>query len=122
MQYIVVGIGLNVNQNYSDFPEELQDKAGSLRTATGLLWSRSESLAGYLHFYFDNYQHYFPDNPSAIVDLYQDKVAMSGREITVKNENVALTGTFSGLTPEGYLILQHNGALRIITAGDIFGN
>ena len=35
LQYVVVGIGLNVNYETEDFPPELRDLAGSLKTETG---------------------------------------------------------------------------------------
>ena len=40
VSYIVIGIGLNVNQ--SEFPPDLQSLATSLRLATGTEWSRVE--------------------------------------------------------------------------------
>ena len=41
LKYVVVGVGLNVNYNREDFPPELRDLAGSLKTELG----RSFSLA-----------------------------------------------------------------------------
>ena len=40
VRYVVIGIGLNVNQ--SSFPADLQTLATSLRLATGTEWSRVE--------------------------------------------------------------------------------
>lgn len=39
LQYIVIGIGLNVNQEHSDFPEELQGLTHSLKSVTQQEWS-----------------------------------------------------------------------------------
>ena len=46
VRYIVVGIGINVNQ--ATFPAELQPIATSLRMATGSEWSRVELCAALL--------------------------------------------------------------------------
>ncbi len=46
VRYIVVGIGINVNQ--VTFPAELQETAISLRLATGTEWSRVELCAALL--------------------------------------------------------------------------
>ena len=35
LRYVVVGVGLNVNYDLDDFPEELRDLAGSLKTELG---------------------------------------------------------------------------------------
>ena len=40
--FAVVGIGLNVNHRRSDFPVELQDRAGSLAMASGHLLDRHQ--------------------------------------------------------------------------------
>ena len=39
INYVVIGIGINVNQN--EFPEELKDKASSLKMETGRRFRRS---------------------------------------------------------------------------------
>ncbi len=46
VRYIVVGIGINVNQ--AKFPGELQQIATSLRLASGTEWSRVELCAALL--------------------------------------------------------------------------
>ena len=46
VRYIVVGIGINVNQ--AKFPADLQPIATSLRLATGTEWSRVELCAALL--------------------------------------------------------------------------
>ncbi len=122
LQYVVVGIGINVNQMQGDFPPELQAKAGSLKIATNHHWQRSSLLTGYLDFFYENYHYYFPHSFQSIVELYQRKIAMLGEVITVNNENEKIQGVFSGLTPEGHLILGQNGHEKIITTGDVFGN
>ena len=46
VRYIVVGIGINVNQR--EFPDELAQTATSLRLSTGAEWSRVELCAALL--------------------------------------------------------------------------
>src|SRR6202035_224316 len=46
VRYVVVGIGINVN--HANFPEELKGAATSLRLATGSEWSRVELTAALL--------------------------------------------------------------------------
>ena len=46
VRYVVVGIGINVNQ--TRFPDELQPMATSLRLASGTEWSRVELCAALL--------------------------------------------------------------------------
>ena len=43
IHYVVIGIGINVNQ--TEFPEELRETASSLRLETGRSYSRAELAA-----------------------------------------------------------------------------
>ena len=47
--FAILGVGLNVNQNFSDFPTELQDRATSLAIATGRTYDRNELAIALLH-------------------------------------------------------------------------
>jgi BirA family biotin operon repressor/biotin-[acetyl-CoA-carboxylase] ligase len=58
VRFIIVGIGINVNQNSLDFSEDTQNIATSLRIASGKTWSRSlliEQLLQYLEYYLHQY-------------------------------------------------------------------
>jgi BirA family biotin operon repressor/biotin-[acetyl-CoA-carboxylase] ligase len=53
--YLVVGIGINANQDFGDFPEDIRDKATSLKLETGATVSRVRllqvSLESFEHWY-----------------------------------------------------------------------
>ncbi|MCI0405239.1 MAG: biotin--[acetyl-CoA-carboxylase] ligase [candidate division Zixibacteria bacterium] len=55
VNFVIVGVGLNVNQTKSDFPTSLKRKATSLSIETKQKWQRAEILALFLkefeHFY-----------------------------------------------------------------------
>jgi biotin-(acetyl-CoA carboxylase) ligase len=44
---------------------------------------------------------------------------MINKEVTVAVDGSTLTGTVSGVTPDGALILQANGTETILFAGDV---
>ena len=47
------------------------------------------------------------------------KTSMINKEVTVAVDGSTLTGTVSGVTPDGALILQANGTETILFAGDV---
>lgn len=120
LNFIVIGIGLNVSQGWNDFSPEIRNKATSLLLETGPQWNRENLLAGYLDYFYENYRQYFPDNFSEIVDRYDQKVLFKGELITVHLDDDKFEGVFKGITPEGYLILRQKEQEKIITTGDIF--
>ncbi len=121
IQHVVLGIGVNINQTVEDFPVELRETATSLRILTGVEWQRESLVAGFLELFYENYQRFLPNRYSEIIDLYEQKVLSMGREIMVKTQHESISGIFSELTPEGYLVLNCNGENKIISTGEIFG-
>lgn len=119
INFLVLGIGLNVNQTETDFPPEIREKAVSLRMATNHEWGREELLAGFLEFFYENYHRFLPLNKKEIIELYLKKVLYMERDITIRINGEIIEGVFKGLTPQGYLILQSGGEEKIITTGEI---
>jgi BirA family biotin operon repressor/biotin-[acetyl-CoA-carboxylase] ligase len=120
LNFIVIGIGLNVNQESNDFSPEIRNNATSLFLETGREWDRESLLAGYLDYFYEHYCRYFPHDFREIVDQYQQKVIFKGEWITVGAGDTKVSGFFKGMTPEGYLILDQKGQEKIITTGDVF--
>jgi len=119
INFLVLGIGLNVNQAEMDFPDEIREKAVSLRMATSHEWSREELLAGFLEFYYENYYRFLAMNKKEIIELYTKKVLYMGEDIIIRMNGETIGGVFKGLTPQGYLVLQSGDEEKIITTGEI---
>jgi len=119
VDFIVLGVGLNCNHNLTDFGEEIQKKATSLRIETGVEWEREQLLTGFLINFYQNYVKYLPENLRQILRLYSQKILNLGRKITVSQNANVFEGVFEGLTDEGYLILNQKGNRKIISTGEV---
>lgn len=119
-EFVILGIGLNVNQTEKDFPPELRAHAVSLAMLTGTQWQREALLAGFLEAFHENYQRYLPGNFEAVRRLYQERVLYRAQPVEIRNEAATYRGIFEGITTEGYMILNQNGREKIITTGEIF--
>lgn len=120
-QHVILGIGVNINQTADDFPAELRGTATSLHMLTGVEWQRESLVSGFLELFYENYQYFLPNHCDEIINRYQQKVLSLGRRITVQMQHKKVSGIFSGLTPEGYLVLNCGGINEIISTGEIFG-
>lgn len=121
LDYLVIGIGLNVNQSQEDFSSEIRLSSASLKLATGREWEREPLLGGYLDAFYERYPHFFPGNLALLVQLCKEKVLFLGQTISVDSGSGRIQGVFRDLTPEGYLVLEQNGRDTLITTGDVFG-
>ena len=119
VRYIVVGIGINVNQ--TTFPAELQPIATSLRMATGSEWSRVELCAALLKSLDREYRDLLekPGAHESILRRFQDRSSMvRGRQVLVE-ENDGVEGVTEGLDPRGFLQVRTAGGLRVVLSGTV---
>jgi BirA family biotin operon repressor/biotin-[acetyl-CoA-carboxylase] ligase len=117
VEYVVLGIGLNVNQ--TAFPPELGERATSLRLQAGREIDRNALLREILQALESRYLSIMKKGFHTILPLWLSRTTMISREISVSQEGTVISGIVKGLSPEGALILQSNGSERTFFAGDV---
>lgn len=119
VRYIVIGIGINVNQ--SVFPDDLQESATSLRMVTGNRWSRVDLCAALLKSLDCEYRNLI-SNPEAHADIlrrFDEQSSMvRGRPVRVE-ENGGFEGVTEGLDPRGFLRVRTGDGLRVVYSGTV---
>lgn len=118
VRYIVVGIGINVNQQ--NFPSELG--ATSLRMVTGSEWSRVEVAAALLKSLDREYRGLVED-PGAAQSIIRRFVEGSswafGKKVRIEESYSALEGTTAGLDARGFLQLKTIHGLQTVLSGTV---
>jgi BirA family biotin operon repressor/biotin-[acetyl-CoA-carboxylase] ligase len=118
VRYIVVGIGINVNQ--ASFPEELP--ATSLQLATGSQWSRVELLAALLKSLDREYRQLVNDADarSSILRRFTENSSwVSGKKIRIEENGSSFEGTTAGLDERGFLRVKAATGIRTILSGTV---
>jgi BirA family biotin operon repressor/biotin-[acetyl-CoA-carboxylase] ligase len=119
VRHIVVGIGVNVNQN--SFPGDLEQTATSLRLTTGTEWSRVEVCAALLKS-LDREYHKLLENRDAQAEIlrrFEDRSSSArGRQVRVE-ENGGFAGVSEGLDPRGFLQVRTRQGLRTVYSGTV---
>lgn len=121
LNYIIVGIGINVNQNASEFPEEIKDKATSLNIFTGKEVSRKKILISVLS-YFDAYYKQFLKNHSleGIIDVCKDYSATLNKRVRILHNGNESEGKAIGMTERGGLLVEDlHGNISEIISGEV---
>jgi BirA family biotin operon repressor/biotin-[acetyl-CoA-carboxylase] ligase len=118
VRYIVVGIGINVNQ--AIFPEDLA--ATSLRLVSGSEWSRVE-LAAVLLKSLDREYRQLTRNPeprSSILRRFAEGSSWaSGKAVRIEESDSAFEGTTEGLEDRGFLLVRTAGGVRTVFSGTV---
>ena len=119
VRYIVVGIGINVNQ--ARFLVDLADSATSLRLVTGSEWSRVELCVALLKSLDREYLALTRD-PNAHQDILQrfekNSSYVRGRKVRIE-ENGGFEGVTEGLDPRGFLQVRTKEGLRTVLSGTV---
>ena len=119
IQYVVVGIGVNVNQ--TEFPEELREKATSLRMEAGRNFHRAElvarSLAAFEHYYGIFLK---TEDLSELQEEYNRSLAGLGGPVRVLAPGGDWEGTSLGIHADGSLLVRRpSGQVEAVDAGEV---
>jgi BirA family biotin operon repressor/biotin-[acetyl-CoA-carboxylase] ligase len=109
---VVVGIGVNLNQTADQLPEG----AGSLRTTTGLEWSRDDVLAAVLDALADRYDQWLTGGLDAVYDGLGPRDFLRGRRVSVNGTE----GTAQLIDRQGRLrIAVGHGESVVVESGEV---
>ncbi len=116
--YVIVGIGLNVNQ--LDFPASLSATAGSLRQMSGQELPRAELLASLLNRLEKWLDTLNQGDPRPVLTAWLRFAPWIGTPIRVKMGAKEIAGTALGLTDEGALrIRDASGGECVVHTGEV---
>lgn len=119
VRFVVVGIGLNVNQER--FPGELAGLATSLRQETGKTQSRMELLLRLLREFESDYNRFLREGIAGVIQRFEVVSSYAhGKKVRVTNGTESYVGTTAGLGPEGLLqVEREDGRVVTVIAGDV---
>ena len=122
----VVGIGINVNSEKKDFPEELRDIATSLQQESHRQFDRHALLALFLTIFESHYELLRVSNLQTLKSKYLSRCATLGRQIKAHfSDGTQLEGMAMDIGEEGELQVSPLGekgtsTMMRIRSGDIF--
>lgn len=118
IRYVVVGIGINVNTR--DFPEEIRKTATSLAIESGHSVRRAPLAAGVLRAWEDFYETFKKTlDLSLLKEEYNSRLINMGREVRVLAPKGDYVGTSYGITDTGELIVETDGERREVMSGEV---
>ena len=122
IQYIVVGVGINVNNGSpEEFEEEIRQAATSLRIETGRQIGRAVLLGRVLVRFEENYAAFLATlDLSRLRESYQRHLQGVGSEVRVLDPAGEYTGISHGINDQGELIVvKENGEKVQVYAGEV---
>ncbi len=120
LNYVIIGIGINVNQDLSDFPEELKETAISLKVLKGEKIDRNLIL-GLILERLDYYYALARNNETAeIVNFCKNNSATLEKQVQVIYNDKIIQGKAIDLTDNGGLVIEDlTGHTMEIISGEV---
>ena len=119
INYIVIGIGINVNTE--EFPEDIAKTASSLKIESGKTIKRSSIIALFGKYFEQYYAKYIKtQDMSLLIDEYNKELINVDRQIKVLAKENSYTGIAKGINRHGELIVEtENKELKNVVAGEV---
>ena len=119
VDYAVIGIGVNCCQKKTDFPEAIQETAGSLAMVTGSEISRPRVAAAMMDSFASMNASLFTGK-DAMLDAYRADCITLGQQISlVRGDNVR-HGTALDIGDDGDLIVRfEDGTVSPVSSGEV---
>jgi BirA family biotin operon repressor/biotin-[acetyl-CoA-carboxylase] ligase len=120
VHFLVLGVGININQSRKDLSESFRYPATSLALELGHTVKRQDFLNSYIHRLEPDYDRWKREGFAVFSDEWENTSWILNKTITLQCSGGAVTGRVIGFSPEGALrLLQHNGTEQVIWAGDV---
>jgi BirA family transcriptional regulator, biotin operon repressor / biotin---[acetyl-CoA-carboxylase] ligase len=120
VNYVVLGIGVDVNLNGSDFPAELRKVATSLKAELGKPVSRPDLAVAILRELDRDYGRIAAGQFNALADEWEEYGTTIGQEVVIRAGDRQIRGRAESLGEDGELLLRtDHGHLERIIGGDV---
>ncbi len=119
IHYVVIGIGINVNTE--DFPEDIAGVAASMHTASGQYFKRSEMITDVLQtfeIYYDRFME--TSDLSELMEEYNKRLINYGQRVYIEERGRKYDGIAEGIDREGCLLVRRDDGMVVqVISGEV---
>ncbi len=119
IEFIITGIGINVNSSVEDYPPELRDTVTSIAMILKHDTERNSLIRSLLSNFEKYYNLFLSSGFSEILSIWKERAGIIGRDVNVQHFNEKFSGRVIDVNSDGNLIIDAGGIVRIVNSGDI---
>jgi BirA family transcriptional regulator, biotin operon repressor / biotin---[acetyl-CoA-carboxylase] ligase len=119
INYIVIGMGINVNTFADDLPQELQTIATSLAMITGEKVNRKVLLGKILEELEHSYDKVSSEGFGPLLDEWRQKSITLGKIVDVFGMDEQFSGKAVDIDADGALLIERETGIERVLAGDV---
>ena len=118
INYVVIGIGVNVNT--TEFDDSIKDTASSILLQTGRSVKRSDIVVAFARHFSKYYDEFLKKcNLSGLADDYNKALINVGRDVKIVERDGSFVAKAVGIDETGSLIVEKDGKTQRIVAGEV---
>lgn len=118
VNYIVAGIGININQEH--FEEDISNIAISLKMFTNKIYDRKKLVAGILNTFEEHYELFKKEGLKPFIAYLKRYSVIVGRVVSITDINGSITGRAVDIDYDGGLLVRlDDGETVKIFSGDV---
>lgn len=118
--FLVLGIGINVNMEETDFPSGLKDEASSMRLLLKKSVDRTALLGSLLLRLEESYALLGGEKHETLSRQWSEFSCLTGRWVRVDSADRRIEGVVLGIDASGELVVRlENGLVETILSGDV---
>ena len=121
INYVIMGIGINVNFDEEDIPMDLKDKATSIKVSQNKEINRKELLGNILN-QFENLYMDFRDEKSIskAIEICRENSALIDKEVRIIKREETRVGKALDINEEGELVVEfEDGIIENVYSGEV---
>ncbi|HEV2392657.1 MAG TPA: biotin--[acetyl-CoA-carboxylase] ligase [Verrucomicrobiae bacterium] len=120
VNYLILGIGVDVNVDTEGFPKDLSSRATSLKAELGSAIDRAELAVAILRELDSDYERVVSGAFAKVADEWEACCSTIGRQVTIRSGQRQLHGRAESLGEDGELLLRsEHGHLERVVGGDV---
>lgn len=120
IKYVVIGIGLNINQTLHDLSDEIKSSATSLQIETNKQWNMIEIVQEVLTTFEKTYMTYIDNGFPNVKNKWESYGYKIGESIWIKTAKDRWEALFLGIAEDGALLTKNNdGEIEKIYSAEI---
>jgi len=120
VNFVILGIGVNLNMTLDQFPSDLRHPATSLFLESGVTVRRTDFARCLLQELDGIYATFLREGYGPVRGEWLQRSRLAGERVTVSNDGNVTSGVVRGIDEYGALILEgEGGAMVQVVAGDV---
>ena len=114
----VIGVGINMNNSVAEAPEEVRERAATLRDLTGSQFDHTNVLVAVLRELAETLRE-LGENPDRIGRRFDELCLQHGLALTLRAGSETICGICEGIAPDGALLLATDQGRRRCYSGTL---